>query len=93
MLANALALTVLVICLVLMVRLMLSASWRYRFDFTLKRWTHAMRRRSLSLWHWRSSRKDAARVAEDAIRRAREGGTWEGNVYKPKSFRRPRKPH
>ena len=28
------------------------------------------------------------RVAEEAIRRAK-GGTWEGNVYKPRSFRKP----
>jgi hypothetical protein len=41
------------------------------------------------LYRWRASRKTAERVAEEAIRRARENGTWEGNVYKPKSFKRP----
>jgi hypothetical protein len=35
-------------------------------------------------------RREAARAAEEAIKRARErGGEWDGNVYKPKSFRKP----
>jgi hypothetical protein len=35
----------------------------------------------------------AARGAAQAIRRAKQQGDWDGNVYTPKSFRRPRKPH
>jgi hypothetical protein len=43
------------------------------------------------MWHWRSAKRAAAKAAEDAIRRARQkdGGEWEGNVYKPKAFRKP----
>jgi hypothetical protein len=45
-----------------------------------------MRGAVVSLRH----RREAARVAEEAIKRARErGGEWDGNVYKPKSFRKP----
>jgi hypothetical protein len=30
------------------------------------------------------------RVADEAIKRARQrDGEWDGNVYKPKSFRKP----
>jgi len=35
-------------------------------------------------------RREAARVADEAIERARKHrGEWEGNVYKPESFRKP----
>ena len=89
MIEKLFAAVVLAVCLVLMVRLLLGARLRLKFDATARRSWYRIRGWSLSIYHWRSSRKDAARVAEEAIRRAREGGTWEGNVYKPKSFKRP----
>jgi 20S proteasome alpha/beta subunit len=58
----------------------------------MRRAMQASQRTLKSIYHWRTSRKDAARLADEAIRRAKDGD-WEGNVYKPKSFRRPRKPH
>ena len=90
----ALALTV---CAVLLLRLLIGERRRYRFDaaarrlwFTLRRFGSWLRRGASSLWHWRSSRRQAARAAEEAIRRARSAdGSWDGNVYKPKSFRKP----
>jgi hypothetical protein len=41
----------------------------------------------------RARRRAAEREAQAAIERARQAGSWEGNVYRPKSFRGPRKPH
>ena len=88
---------VLATCALLLVRLVIGERRRYRFDaaarrawFMLRRFGSALQRRLLSLWHWRSSRREAAKVAEEAIRRARSAeGSWDGNVYKPKSFRKP----
>ena len=93
MIEKLLAGLTLVVCVVLLVRLCLGQRRQQRFDAAVRRAAHACRRAALSVWHWRSSRKVAARVAEEAIKRARRGGEWDGNVYKPKSFRRPRKPH
>lgn len=86
------AASVLAICTVLLVRLLLGRRLRYRFDAAARRMFDTCRRVGLACMRWRSSRKNAARTAEEAIKRAR-GGSWDGNVYKPKSFRRPRKPH
>ena len=51
-------------------------------------WLTLYRRRSQ-----KKSAKTAEQMAEDAIRRARgtdaRDGKWDGNVYKPKSFKRP----
>ncbi len=88
---------VLATCALLLVRLVIGERRRYRFDaaarrlwFTLRRFALWLRRKAVSLWHWRSSRRQAAEAAEEAIRRARStDGSWDGNVYKPKSFRKP----
>ena len=85
------------VCAVLLVRLLIGERRRYRFDaaarrlwFTLRRFALSLQRKALSLWHWRAARRDAAQAAEEAIRRARSAdGSWDGNVYKPKSFRKP----
>lgn len=47
---------------------------------------------------WRAVRRTAEREARSAIERARRSGSpadgnWDGNVYRPKNFRRPKKPH
>ena len=81
------------VCAVLLVRLCLGARRRFRFDAALRRAGCGCRRFALRAWRWRASRHRAARVADEAIQRARRGVERDGNVYKPKSFRRPRKPH
>ena len=77
------------LCIVFMLRLLVGERLRWRFDSAMRRSWQRIKSAVLSVYHWRHSRKDAARVAEEAIRRARDGGTWEGNVFKPKSFKRP----
>jgi hypothetical protein len=93
---------VLAICAVLMLRLLLGARRRARFDAGMRRTWFRTRSFADTAWHWRRRRREAQRVAEAAIRRARgqdangddrPDGEWEGNVYKPKSFRKPRKLH
>jgi hypothetical protein len=86
------AAVVLAACAVMLVRMLFGASLRYRFDAAVRRAVNACRRRALTIVRWRSTRRKAERAAEAAIRRA-HGGEWDGNVYKTKTFRRPRKPH
>ena len=77
------------VCVVFMARLLMSTRLRMKFDAAARTAWLRIKRAALSVYHWRSSRKTAERVAEEAIRRARGEGSWEGNVYKPKSFKRP----
>jgi hypothetical protein len=84
---------VLAACAVMLVRLMLGERRRYRFDAAMRRAYAACRRSVMSIPRWRAKKRDAARAAEEAIKRAREATERDGNVYKPKSFRGPRKPH
>jgi hypothetical protein len=78
-------------CAVLMARLLLGEARRQRFDGAVQRGWFGVKRRLFLLWHWRAARRAARKEADDAIRRASrtDGGEWEGNVYKPKSFRKP----
>ena len=97
MIERVFAAIVIAVCAVLLVRLLIGERRRYRFDAAarrvwaaLRRFGLSLQRRALSLYHWRSSRRHAAQVAEETIRRARSAdGSWDGNVYKPKSFRKP----
>jgi hypothetical protein len=84
-----------VVCVLMLVRLFVGDRIRHRVDGALLRAWQASRRRVLKLARWRSSRRAAAQATEEVIRRARTkaSGEWEGNVYKPDSFKRPRKPH
>jgi hypothetical protein len=86
-----------VLCVLLLVRLGLGPRRQARVDAVAKRLFGRMKRAGVQGWRWPGSRRKAARMAEEAIRRARErrsgDGQWDGNVYKPKSFKRPRKPH
>ena len=77
----------------MLVRLMLGERRQQRFDWAMRRAYEACRRRVLSIARRRSTKRDAERVAEEAIKRAREATERDGNVYKPNSFRGPRKPH
>jgi len=90
---------VLAVCLVLLLRIFLSPRLRSRFDRSALNAWHRLRHGFGRLGRRRSARtsrapnpEEAAKVAEEAIRRAQEG-SWRGNVYTPKSFRKPRKPH
>jgi hypothetical protein len=87
------AATIVVACLVLMLRVLLGARRRTRFDAALARWSGRFGRGADALFAWPTARRRARREAEAAIRRAREGGEWDGNVYRPKSFRNRRKIH
>ena len=93
-----------VVCALLFARLLVGERRRQRLDAAVLRRFAAWRHRAVALWRWRAARSEARRVADEAIRRARERGKrgnggdedegeWDGNVYKPKSFRGPRKPH
>jgi hypothetical protein len=89
MIEKGLAAVVLAVCVLLLVRLMIGTRRRQRLDAALRRAAYATRRTTRSAWNWRTARQASKQAADEAIRRAREGGTWEGNVYKPKSFRKP----
>ncbi len=89
------------ICVVLLVRLCLGDARQRRFDHTMRTLGQNLRRGAEQLWRIPAARRTAAREAQAAIERARGGrstpeadeGEWTGNVYTPKSFRKPRKPH
>ena len=86
----------LVVCGVLLVRMTLAPKRQQAFDTTMRNYWYRLKRFSQRVVNWRpSSRKQAARVAEEAIERARRqlDTEREGNVYRPKSFKGPRKPH
>ncbi len=81
------------VCLVLLLRVVLPSRRRVRFDAAVRRAWATMKRAGRRLSTWRSSRRRAEQVAQEAIRRARGAQVdRDGNVYKPK-FRGPRKPH
>jgi hypothetical protein len=83
---RVLAAIVLAACAALLVRLLIGARRRARLDAALRRAAHAVQGAVVSVRH----RREAMRVAEEAIKRARQrDGEWDGNVYKPKSFRKP----
>ena len=77
---------IVVACLVALGRLVLGERRRFRVDRTVARWARSARSRIEALFTWNGDRRRARRAADEAIRRAREGGEWDGNVYRPKSF-------
>ncbi|HIV69600.1 MAG TPA: hypothetical protein H9903_01575 [Candidatus Aquabacterium excrementipullorum] len=88
-----LALIVAVACLVLLVRLLVGARRRQKLDRVAFGLWQGLRRRVMRVVYWRQHRRSAEKAAEEAIRRARHGVERKGNVYTPKSFNKPRKPH
>ncbi len=87
---------VLVMCVLMLLRLCLGERRRERVDGALRRSGLRLQRlaRQAGQWRkWRQSRAAAAREAEEAIRRARHRSERDGNVIRPDSFRKPRKPH
>jgi len=81
-------------CVALLVRQMIGERRRWRLDAALRRVTRPLWRSVQRLYHWPSARRAARREAEAAIRRARgEPVARDGNVYRPKAFRKSRKLH
>jgi len=97
---------VLAVCAVLLVRLLIGERRRWRFDAALWRAVRPAQRAWGSVRRWYARRRataNAAKVAKEVIRRARDKarngsrdgsdgktraeGEWDGNVYRPKSFR------
>ena len=93
---------VLAVCAVLLVRLLIGERRRWRFDAALWRAARPVQRMWRSARRWYATRRataNAVKVAKEVIRRAREGardgsdgkpraeGEWDGNVYRPKSFK------
>ena len=66
------ALIVAVACVVMLLRMVAGARRVQHFDAALRRATLSVKRVTSSVWHWRDKRKQAARAAEEAIRRARK---------------------
>ena len=80
------------ICAMLLLRLVIGERRRARLDAFARRTWFALERGARAVWHWRAARRDAEiarQVADEAIKRARDRGEWDGNVYTPKSFRKP----
>ena len=91
----------LTVCIVLLVRLGLGRARQQRFDDAARLLGQRLRRGTHGRWRQLTAQRSAAREARAAIERARTGrssvhpddGEWKGNVYTPKRFRKPRKPH
>lgn len=78
------------VCIVLLLRLALGPVRQIRFDAFFVRLWRGLRSRAVALWRWPRTRRQSRQLAEDAIRRAREGGgRWDGNVYTPDQFKKP----
>lgn len=80
----------LAVCLVFLARLLMPAPWLE----ALRRLWRRLRRPGPKARPM--SEADAARMAEEAIRRARAGrpeGRWDGNVFRLRGGKRPKKPH
>ncbi len=85
MIEKVLAGVVLAVCVVMLLRLALGPARRVRFDRFFRGLAAGLRARAIALWRWPRSRRQAQQLADDAIRRAREG-RWDGNVYTPERF-------
>ncbi|KNZ33129.1 MAG: hypothetical protein AD742_07690 [Methylibium sp. NZG] len=89
MVEKSFAALVALVCLVLLARLFMPERYRWRLDAWARGVWRSLRSAAQRVWglrHWRSSRQQAARMADDAIRRARHGVERDGNVLRPKSF-------
>ncbi len=92
MIERVFAAIALAVCALLLVRLVIGERRRWRFDAFVRRMAQGARRFGIRVWHWRDARRaaeSARRAADEAIKRARDRGEWDGNVYTPKSFRKP----
>jgi hypothetical protein len=83
----------LAVCAVLLLRMVLPEQPRTRLDAAWQRALDGSRRLARRVWFWRRHRQQAAREAEEAIRRAQRSVERDGNVIRPDAFKGPRKPH
>ncbi|MDR7330991.1 hypothetical protein [Roseateles asaccharophilus] len=100
---TVLAVIGLVVCIALAVHMALPYRWRARVDASVARlggWMQAQLDRAVGWRRRQRQTRAAALEAERVIRRAQESaqngrldGEWDGNVYRPKSFEKPKKPH
>jgi hypothetical protein len=87
-------------CIFLAIRMALPARSRQQLDARLRRAAWSLRDTASKASSWlrgQRHRKSAANEAEAAIRRAQSAaskpeGEWDGNVYRPKSFDKSKKP-
>ncbi len=93
MLEKIFAATIVAGCLVMLLRVVLGTHRRGRFDAALRRWSQRIGAGIDATVAWPTARRRARRETAAAIRRARDGGDWDGNVYRPKSFKDKRKMH
>jgi hypothetical protein len=85
---------VVAVCAVLLLRVFLGTPRRAKFDAVVLRFGTRLRNRAIGLWHWRRRRAAAARLAREAILRARRmKADKDGKVIRPEAFKEPRKPH
>ena len=98
MFAKIIAALGLLICVLIALHMLLKPNQQRWLTARLRRLAWRLR----DAWqHLRTGRqrrqlqKDAAAEAAAAIERARAkaDGSWDGNVYRPKRFEKPRKPH
>ena len=80
-------------CVLLLLRLLLGPNRRERLDAALRRAGARWSRRVRHLVARPSAQALAEREAKAAIERAsrRASGEWDGNVYRPKSFKRKKR--
>ena len=82
----------LAVCAALLVRMVLPERQRWWVDHHAQRLWQGLQAGAQRGWHWRGHRRTATREADAAIRRARGEATRDGNVIRPKSFDKARKP-
>ncbi|MBW8846808.1 MAG: hypothetical protein JF607_17730 [Burkholderiales bacterium] len=107
MLHTLLAAIGLAVCIALAVHMVLPYRARARVDAGVARlgaWLQSLIDRATGWRRRQRQTRAAALEAERVIRRARDSalhddrdgrtdGEWDGNVYRPKSFEKPKKPH
>ncbi len=81
------------VCVVLLLRMMLGRRRRDRFDAVVRRAWARWSQRFGRVFARPSAHALAEREAKAAIERAsrRAAGEWDGNVYRPKSFKRKKR--
>lgn len=84
---------VLAVCVALLLRLVLPVAQRRRIDATGQRAWWRLRWTARQAWSRRSHRRDAERVADEAIRRARRRPGGQSHMVSPDAAKGPRKPH
>lgn len=89
----------LAICLVLALHMCLSRRHQLRMEAWWGKGWRWISKRAISPFDARERRRAAHEAAMEAISRAKRSdpdtdrGQWDGNVYRPKQFDKPRKPH